>query len=110
MPDTEGVPPRLRASRRCLRQPPFHIAAKAETRKGQFKGPGYDADQANTVIVGLAEGARMSAIVDEVDMGFSCWLKHSMLSSVIIMYSQTWNLSDCEKWTHGSPSACTYDS
>jgi hypothetical protein len=59
--------------------------------------------------VWLAEGARLSAIVDEVDMGFSCLLKPISIAfvSLIIRLFSIGPFGICEKWTPWKPSACT---
>ena len=59
------------------------------------------------MIVWLAEGALLSAIVDEVDMGFSCLLKALsvvFVSSIIRLFS-IGPFGICEKRTPWKPSA-----
>ena len=57
----------------------------------------------------LAEGALLPAIVDEVDMGFSCLLKSIsvVFVSAIIRLFSIGPFGICEKWTRWKPSACT---
>src|ERR1700730_8292138 len=57
------------------------------------------------MIMWLAEGALLSAIVDELDMGFSCLLKPIsvvFVSSIIRLFS-IGPFGICEKWAPGSP-------
>src|SRR5580658_7265416 len=48
---------------------------RLSTRTGPFKAQFPTPIKPTRMIVWLAEGALLSAIVDEVDMGFSCLLK-----------------------------------
>ena len=48
---------------------------RLSTRTGPFKAQFPTPIRPTRMIVWLAEGALLSAIVDEVDMGFSCLLK-----------------------------------
>jgi hypothetical protein len=61
------------------------------------------------MVVRLAEGALLWAIVDEMDMGFSCLLKPLwvvFVSSITRLFS-IGPFGICEKWTPWKPSACT---
>src|SRR5260221_2639652 len=99
MPDTEGVRSRLRGVATLA------VDSRHFILRHKFPTP----IRPTRMIVWLAEGALLSAIVDEVDMGFSCLLKSLsvvFVSSIIRLFS-IGPFGICEKWTPWKPSACT---
>src|ERR1700684_396230 len=61
-----------------------YCGIRLSTRTGPFKAQFPTPIRPTRMIVWLAEGALLSAIVDEVDMGFSCLLKSLSVVFVFI--------------------------
>src|ERR1700730_8526133 len=101
-------------SRRGLKSAAIsYCGIRLSTRTGPFKAQFPTPIRPTRMIVwlaegGLAEGALLSAVVDEVDMGFSCLLKpiSVVFVSPIIRLFSIGPFGICEKWTLWKPSAC----
>src|ERR1700675_4497026 len=74
---------------------------RLSTRTGPFKAQFPTPIRPTRMIGWLAEGTLLSAIVDEVDMGFSCLLRplSVVFVSLIIRLFSIGPFGICEKWT-----------